>query len=198
MRNAIRVGTAVVLAGLGAAACTTSPNSARTPDPRLPQRVEGIEGTHENTYRHGRVYIAGQPSEAALAELRELGVRAVVNVRTPGEMANRDQVPYDEPAAAERLGLEYVSIPLGGRDHPYTPAAVDGLAAVLDRTEGDVLLHCGMGARAAYLWTAYLVRERGFDINDPLAVGRAIAIAPDPVEDLLGRNFRWTRLPELP
>jgi protein tyrosine phosphatase (PTP) superfamily phosphohydrolase (DUF442 family) len=105
-------------------------------------------------------------------------------------MEDHERVPYDEPTAAERLGMEYVNIPLGGEDHPYTPAAVDEFVAVLDRTEGSVLLHCGMGARAAYLWSAYLVRERGLDVNDALAVGRAIAIGPDPLEGLLGHSLK--------
>ena len=190
MRRAIQGSAAVVLAGLCASACATAPKAARTPVPPLPEKVEGIAGTHENTYRDGRVYIAGQPSEAALAQFRELGVSAVVNVRTPAEMTDRERVPYDEPVAVERLGMEYVNVPLGGQAYPYTPAAVDELAAVLERTVGDVLLHCGMGARAAYLWMAYLVRERGLDVNDALAVGRTIAIGPDPLEGLLDRPLK--------
>jgi protein tyrosine phosphatase (PTP) superfamily phosphohydrolase (DUF442 family) len=187
MRHTIRVSAAVVLAGLWVTACATAPKATRTPVRPLPQKVEGIEGTHENTYRDGRVYIAGQPSEGALAELKERGVCVVVSVRTPREMTNREIVPFDEAAAAERLGMAYVNIPLGGEAHPYTPAAVDDLVAALDRTDGDVLVHCGMAGRAAYLWAAYLVRERGLDVNDALAVGRAIAIGPDPLEGLLGR-----------
>jgi uncharacterized protein (TIGR01244 family) len=185
MREAFRVGIAVVLAGLPATACATTAKAAHP----LPQKVEGIEGTHENTYRDGRVYVAGQPSEDALAALKDLGVGAIVNLRTPKEMTNRKSVPYDEPAVAERLGMEYVSVPLGGEEHPYSPAAVDAFVAVLDRTDGSVLLHCGIGVRAAYLWAAYLVRERGLDVNDALAVGRAIAIPPDPLGGLLGRSF---------
>jgi protein tyrosine phosphatase (PTP) superfamily phosphohydrolase (DUF442 family) len=176
----------LVALGLGAA-CASAPKTASIPGPPLPHRVEGIEGTHENTYRDGRVYIAGQPSEEALGVFKARDVAVVVSVRTPKEIADRERIPYDEPAAVQALGMEFVNIPLGGKDHPYTPAAVDALAAVLDRTEGKVLLHCGMGGRAAYLWTAYLVREKGWDVNDALVVGREIAISPDPLEGLLDR-----------
>ena len=187
MTRLIRGSVTVAFAGLSVAACATAPKTAGHPAAALARQVEGIEGLHENTYRDGRVIIAGQPGEKALAGLRDLGVTAVVNVRTPREMENREIVPFDEAAAVGRLGVEYVTIPLGGSDHPYTPAAVDELAAVLDRADGDVLLHCGMGGRAAYLWVAYLVREKGIAIDEAWARGRAIAIGPDPLEGLLGR-----------
>ncbi|MGD8895593.1 MAG: sulfur transferase domain-containing protein [Acidobacteriota bacterium] len=192
MTRLIWGGVTVAFAGLSVAASATAPKTAGPPAAPRPQRVEGIEGLHENTYRDGRVIIAGQPSAAALGELRDLGVTAVVNVRTPPEMENRETVPFDEAAVVEGLGVEYVTIPLGGRDHPYSPAAVDAFAAVLDRTEGDVLLHCGMAVRAAYLWVAYLVREKGVAVDEAWARGRAIAIGPDPLERLLGRPLTRT------
>ena len=154
---------------------------------RLPERVEGIDGVEQNLFRDGRVYIGGQPSQAALAAFRELGVTAVVNLRTPAETEDRQRVPYDEAAAVAGLGMKYISIPLGGAEHPYTPQAVDGLAKALADHPGPVLLHCTIGWRASYLWVAYLIREQGVALPDALARGEAIAITPDPLEGLLGR-----------
>jgi len=154
---------------------------------RLPERVEGIEGVEQNLFRDGRVYIGGQPSQSALAALRELGVTAVVNLRTPAEMDDRQRVPYDEAAAVAELGMEYIAIPLGGAEHPYTPQAVDRLARALADRPGPVLLHCTIGWRASYLWVAYLIREQGFALADALARGRALALSQDPLEGLLGR-----------
>jgi len=153
----------------------------------MPAEVSDVEGVERNLYLDGRVYVGGQPNEAALAMLRELGVTAVVNLRTPSEMDDCTQVPYDEAGAVERLGMEYVWVPLGGDDHPYTPEAVDTLARVLERHAGAVFVHCTMGWRASYLWVAYLVRYRGFELGDALARGEAIAIGPPPLEGLLGR-----------
>jgi uncharacterized protein (TIGR01244 family) len=153
----------------------------------LPAPVASIAGVEQNLFRDGRVYIAGQPSQAALAAFRELGVTAVVNLRTPPETEDRQRVPYDEAAAVAELGMEYIPIPLGGAEHPYTPQAVDRLAKVLADHPGPVLLHCTIGWRASYLWVAYLIREQGFTLADALARGEAIAITPDPLEGLLGR-----------
>ena len=152
----------------------------------LPVSIDAVDGVRP-LFRDGRVYIAGQPSREALAQLHGLGVTAVVNLRTPAEMEDRQRVPYDEAAAVAVLGLEYVRIPLGGDEHPYAPPAVDRLAKVLAEHRGPVLLHCTVGWRASYLWVAYLIREQGFALPDALARGEAIAISPDPLEGLLGR-----------
>ena len=156
---------------------------------RPPERVDAVAGVEQNLFRDGRVYIGGQPSQAALAALRGLGVTVVVNLRTPAEMEDRQRVPYDEAAAVAELGMEYVSIPLGGDQHPYTPAAVDRFAKALADHPGPVLLHCTVGWRASYLWVAYLIREQGFTLHDALARGEAIAISPDPLEGLLARQL---------
>ena len=152
----------------------------------LPVSIDAVDGVRP-LFRDGRVYIAGQPSREALAQLHGLGVTAVVNLRTPAEMEDRQRVPYDEAAAVAELGMEYVRIPLGGDEHPYAPPAVDRLAKVLAEHRGPVLLHCTVGWRASYLWVAYLIREQGFALPDALARGEAIAISPDPLEGLLGR-----------
>jgi protein tyrosine phosphatase (PTP) superfamily phosphohydrolase (DUF442 family) len=153
----------------------------------MPQAVEDFEGVERNLYSDGRVYLGGQPTEDALARFKELGVTAVVNLRTPDEMEDRERVPFDEGAAVERLQLEYVWIPLGGDDHPYTPAAVDRFARVMREHEGAVLIHCTMGWRVAYLWVAYLIREHGYELDKALARGEVIAIGPSPLEGLLDR-----------
>ena len=152
----------------------------------LPVSIDAVDGVRP-LFRDGRVYIAGQPSREALAQLHGLGVTAVVNLRTPAEMEDRQRVPYDEAAAVAELGMEYVRIPLGGDEHPYAPQAVDRLAKVLAEHRGPVLLHCTVGWRASYLWVAYLIREQGLALPDALARGEAIAISPDPLEGLLGR-----------
>jgi uncharacterized protein (TIGR01244 family) len=156
---------------------------------QLPQAVTEVEGVERHLFRDGRVYIGGQPSQEALARFKELGVTAVVNLRTPAEMENRERVPYDEAAAVEELGLTYVFIPLGGDNHPYTPEDVDSFAKVLSEHEGPVLLHCTMGWRASYLWAAYLIREHGYSLEDAMTRGETIAISPPPLAGLLGREL---------
>jgi uncharacterized protein (TIGR01244 family) len=166
----------------------------------LPQRVTDVTGVHGVLFRDGRVFIGGQPSEGALEQLRALGVTTVVNLRIPAEMSNWRQVPFDEASYAARLGMEYVRIPIGGREYPFSPQDVERLAQVLERGHGPVLLHCRTGDRASYLWTAYLIRYGGLDLNVALARGRVIAIGPDPLEELLGQPLKleWAVPPTEP
>jgi uncharacterized protein (TIGR01244 family) len=167
---------------------------------RPPQAVAGVEGMEKDLFRDGRVYIGGQPGEKALEELAAMGVKTVVNLRTPQEMGDKAQVPFDEQAEAAKLGLEYVAIPIGGHDHPYSPAVVEKFAQVADRSPGPVLLHCRTGGRASYLWTAYLIRYGGLTLDAAFARGRAMAIGPDPLELLLGTPVKlvWAATPPPP
>jgi uncharacterized protein (TIGR01244 family) len=167
------------------------PNTDLGIDPEaLPQEVNGFEGEIRGLWRDGRVFIGGQPDEAALARFQEIGVTAVINLRTPAEMDDRERVPFDEAAVIDSLEMEYVHIPLGGEEHSYSPEAVDRFADVLDRHKGPVLLHCTVAWRASYMWSAYLVREHGFSLDRAMARGDAMAIGDLPIEGLLGRPLK--------
>lgn len=156
----------------------------------LPREYGGFDGEIRGLWRDGRVFIGGQPDEAALARFKEMGVTAVISLRTTAEMDDRERVPFDEAAVVESLGIEYVHIPLGGEDHPYSPKAVDRLAEVFERHDGPVLLHCTVAWRASYMWSAYLITEHGFSLDSAMARGEAMAIGDLPIEGLLGRPLK--------
>ena len=164
----------------------TVPYDAET----MPARVTDIEGVNKNLLPDGRVFIGGQPSKDALARLKERGVTAVVCLRTAKEMDYRERVSFDEASVVTDLGIEHVFIPLGGDNHPYTPAAVDRFAEVLNHHKGPAFLHCTMGWRASCLWVAYLIREQGFSLDDAMAHGEAIAVSSPPLADLLDRKVK--------
>lgn len=157
----------------------------------LPRELNGFDGEVRGLWRDGRVLIGGQPDEPAFGRFQEMGVTVVVSLRSSAEMDDRERIPFDEAAVVEGLGMEYVHIPLGGDDHPYTPQAVDRLADVLERHEGPVLIHCTVAWRASHMWAAYLVREQGFSLEDAMARGEAMAIGDLPVEGLLGRQVQF-------
>jgi uncharacterized protein (TIGR01244 family) len=156
----------------------------------LPRELNGFDGEIRGLWRDGRVLIGGQPDESAFDRFQEMGVTVVVSLRSTSEMDDRERIPFDEAALVESLGMEYVHIPLGGDDHPYTPQAVDRLADVLERHDGPVLIHCTVAWRASHMWAAYLVREQGFSLEDAMARGEAMAIGDLPVEGLLGRQVQ--------
>jgi uncharacterized protein (TIGR01244 family) len=138
------------------------------------------------------MFIAGQPTEKALRELKAKGVTTVVNLRMPEEMA---RVGFDEAALAKELGLTYVYIPMrGSADYPYGPKQLDTFAAAMAAANGKVLLHCTIAWRASHLWAAYLIRDRKVPVADALAQTRMINLMDDmrmgdqqPLEGFLGR-----------
>jgi uncharacterized protein (TIGR01244 family) len=153
----------------------------------------------QNTYARvgDDIFIAGQPTEAGLRELKAQGVTTIVNLRTPPEMA---KVNFDEAALAKELGMTYVYLPVRGDTlFPYAPATVTKFGEAVSQAKGRVLLHCTVAWRASHLWAAYLIETRHVEVEAALANARAIALddanpmmvakGPQPIEQFLGRRL---------
>src|SRR5689334_3874727 len=85
------------------------------------------------------VLIAGRPTEQALRDLAAQGVKPVVNLRTPPEMATR--VPFDEKALVEQLGMKYVYLPMRGNvEYPYSPDDLKEFGKAMKESDGKLLL----------------------------------------------------------
>ena len=141
------------------------------------------------------IFIAGQPTERALRDLKAQGVTVVVNLRTPPEMTT--QVEFNEDSLVKALGMTYVYLPVRGNDeYPYAPSTVAKFAEAVAGANGKVLLHCTIAWRASHLWAAYLIKERNVPVEDALTNARAINLMDthrmgtngrQPVEDFLDR-----------
>jgi len=137
------------------------------------------------------MFIAGQPTEKAIRDLRAKGVTTIVNLRMPQEMA---RVGFDEAALAKELGIRYVYIPMSGTpENPFGPKALDTFAAAMGSADGKVLLHCTIAWRASHLWAAYLIRERNVPVATALSQARQINLMDEmrmseqqPLEGFLG------------
>ncbi|MFL5482043.1 MAG: fused DSP-PTPase phosphatase/NAD kinase-like protein [Gemmatimonadaceae bacterium] len=142
------------------------------------------------------VFISGQPTEQALRDLAAQGVKTVVNLRTPPEMATR--VPFDEKALVQQLGMKYVYLPMrGNEEYPYSPDDLRDFGKAMKETKGKLLLHCTVAWRASHMWAAYLIQFRDLPVATALDQARKINLMDDmrsegerqPVEDLLGRSL---------
>ncbi len=134
------------------------------------------------------VFVTGQPNQAGLEDMRESGVVKVINLRTQQEMNNRKVVPFDEAQAVQKLGMQYVHIPLGGPGAPYSPAGLKEFADAIESAEGPVLLHCTVAWRASHMWAAYLVAHQGFSVGDAVAVGKKMNMGGYPFAEFLDRD----------
>ncbi|MBM3806776.1 MAG: hypothetical protein FJW22_01130 [Acidimicrobiia bacterium] len=140
------------------------------------------------------LFIAGQPTEQALRDMKAKGVTTVINLRMPEEML---KVGFDEAALLNELGMKYVHIPMRGTpENPYGPKQLDEFAAALAAADGKVLLHCTVAWRASHIWAAYLIRDRGVPVPTALAQTRSINLRDEapfgtvqPIEGFLGRSI---------
>ena len=140
------------------------------------------------------LFIAGQPTEKALRDLKAKGVTTVVNLRMPEEMT---QIGFDEAGLLKELGITYVHIPMRGTpENPYGPKELDRFAETMAAAQGKVLLHCTVAWRASHLWGAYLIRDRKVPVEAALSQTRRINLRDEapfggqqPIEGFLGRSI---------
>lgn len=147
------------------------------------------------------LFIAGQPTERALREMKKLGVTTIINLRMPQEM---ERIGFDEPKLITELGMKYVYIPMRGGDgeQSYSPQTLRKFADAMKAADGKVLLHCTIAWRASHIWAAYLIQEHGVADADALEHARAINLMDghrmdpsgrQPVEMFLGRKVAGLR-----
>jgi uncharacterized protein (TIGR01244 family) len=151
--------------------------------------IHKVEG-RKDLFRSTNFYFGGQSNLETLRWLKSEGVTTIVNLRSDKENKEFADMAFDEAAIAKELGMAYASIPLGDKAS-YRPQAVDTLAIVLGNHTGKAFIHCLSGGRASYVWVAYLVRHRGYSLNDAIAIGKRIKY-PTNLEDLLGGKVDYT------
>jgi len=108
---------------------------------------------------------AGQPSAEGFRQLKVLGFKTVVNLRTPSEGA-----PPEEEQIVRGQGLRYVSVPMTAAS--VTAKDLATIQAVLDDPAAEpVLLHCASGNRTGGIWAAVLA-GKGKSLEEAETEGR--------------------------
>ena len=151
--------------------------------------VYKVEGK-KDLFRSTNFHFGGQPTLEILRWLKSEGVTLVVNVRSTKENKDFAETAFNEENVVRELGMAYTSIPLGEKPS-YSPQAVDTFALVLKTHTGKAFIHCLSAGRVSYLWMAYLVRHRGYSLDDAVAIGKRMKY-PTTLEDLLGAKISLT------
>lgn len=116
------------------------------------------------------VVTGGQPSTADLEAFRATGGGIVLDLRDPMEPR-----PLDEPATAQRLGLEYVVVPVSAGT--MTDATLERIHQVLrDAADRPVFVHCGSGSRVGGALLPLLMLEHGLTEEDAVAQAMRIGL----------------------
>jgi protein tyrosine phosphatase (PTP) superfamily phosphohydrolase (DUF442 family) len=123
------------------------------------------------------VVTGGQPDAGQLAAFKQAGGQIVLDIRDP-----REPRPVNEADALQRLGLEYVVVPVG--PETQTDATLERIREVL-RTAGgrSVFFHCASANRVGATLIPYLILDEGMDREDAINEGVRVGLRN---QDLLG------------
>jgi len=137
----------------------------------------------KNLFRYQNFYISGQPTLEELQWLKSQGVVKIINLRTEKENSEYAEYAYDEEAYAKKSGLEYYSVPVDG-SKDYTPEKLEALSSLM-KNDQTILLHCHSAIRATNFFMAWLIKYKGYTVNEAVKTGRSMSFQL-PLEKLLG------------
>jgi protein tyrosine phosphatase (PTP) superfamily phosphohydrolase (DUF442 family) len=138
---------------LTAACASQQKNTGRHSQPKS-KREKSI-GNLNKVHSFGNIYLAGQPDEATLSQLKDQDFQAVINIREPSENPE-----FAEQSLVEKQGMKYYNIPLKKRSD-ITDSWVASIQSAIEENKGSkVLLHCEEGDRAGVWLGSYLVKEK--------------------------------------
>ena len=124
----------------------------------------------------------GQPRLEQFARLKADGVKAVLNLRQPGEHR-----ADDEKAAVETAGLKYFNIPVAF-GAPTDSMADEFLAITDDAANRPMFIHCTAAIRVGAFWMIRRVLRDGMSIDAALTEARTVGLAGAPhLEDFARR-----------
>ena len=124
------------------------------------------------------VACGGATETAALEGLKSDGFKAVINLR----QASENGANIEENATrAKALGLNYIHLPLNGQA-PDAKIVDQFLAAVADKANQPVYIHCGAASRVGAVWLIKRVMQDGWPVEKATEEAKFIGLRGAPLE----------------
>lgn len=125
----------------------------------------------------------GQPRLEHFQELRARGVKAVLNLRTPGEHR-----ADEEKTAVESAGLRYYNIPVNYREP--SEADVEAFLRITDDPANrPMFIHCTAAIRVGAFWAIRRVVRDGLTLEAALEEARKVGLVNAPHLDEFVRRY---------
>ena len=134
---------------------------AKTAVAKAKKPKEDLPNFHEV---HPFLYRGGEPNEAGLRKLKEMGVKTIIDLRAPSEF------PINEPKIAKELGLKYINLVMTSK--APTEKQVDTMLKEIKKAkekpeDGSVFLHCAHGSdRTGSMIGIWRVTQEGMSYDD--------------------------------
>lgn len=130
-----------------------------------------------NVHVAGPIYLAGQPSKAALKQLADDGVKTIISLRHP------DEERWDEEQACKELDLKFyryqISSP-GDINKKLIDAIRKHLVAA--KKDSGVMLHCASANRVGAIWLAHRVKDAGLTVAEASVEAKAVGLVVPQLE----------------
>jgi uncharacterized protein (TIGR01244 family) len=125
----------------------------------------------------------GQPRPEHYAKLKSDGVKAVLNLRTPGEHR-----ADEERSDIEKLGMKYFNIPVVYRT-PTDAQADEFLKITDDPVNRPMFIHCTAAIRVGAFWAIRRVMRDGMPVDQALEEARKVGLTNAPHLDEFVRGY---------
>ena len=124
------------------------------------------------------VACGGATETSALDGLAKDGFKSVINLRLASEANANIEL---NASHAKSLGLNYIHIPFNGQQPD--PKAVDQfLAAIANKANQPVYVHCGSASRVGSMWMVKRVLQDGWTIEKATEEAKLIGLRGEPLE----------------
>lgn len=120
-----------------------------------------VAGVRNFAKLESTIACGGATTPEAVAELKKLGYKSIINVRQASETGANVEA---SAAAAQQAGIKYVHLPMSGQS-PEAAVADRFLEAVQEPANQPVFVHCATGNRAAALWMVKRLVVDGWDAD---------------------------------
>ena len=124
------------------------------------------------------VACGGATETSALEGLKNDGFKAVINLRQASEPGAN--IP-ENSARAKALGLNYLHIPFNAQA-PEQKSVDDFLAAVANKANQPVYVHCGSANRVGAVWLVKRVLQDGWTVEKATEEAKLIGLRSAPLE----------------
>ncbi|PCI45636.1 MAG: hypothetical protein COB49_09830 [Alphaproteobacteria bacterium] len=128
------------------------------------------------------LYMAGQPDQMTIMELKDKGFEVVINIR------GKEEMNFDEKALVEENNMAYFNVPLLKDGEIQEQAVIDILAVVEANRDKKILFHCTSGNRIAAWFAAHLIRDKGYEKERAITLAKQAGLTSANTERML-RNY---------
>ncbi len=136
----------------------------------------------KGSFKFQNYYLSAQPSLEALRWYKSQGTSTIINLRTEKENKDFTANAFNEENMAKELGLDYHSLPIGDAKD-YSPENLEAFAKLIEEDK-KLLIHCRSAGRVTTFFMAYLIKHKGYSVNEAARIGRNLKFSL-PLEKML-------------